>query len=208
MPASDDEIDYLLSGGGLSGQQLERIRGRLITTAARTHARARRRIMLAVTAAGAIAAAAAAVLILPRAPGDRETMRAKGAAASGARPSPVSLQVACLGGSLSACPRGSVLGFSVAGSEQPGFVTAFADPAEGAGGRLWYFVDQPLGRAAGGRRVLATGARVAGEHTARRYRIHMLLASRPLGRDRAAAAAVLSGPDLVARDVVDLEVVP
>ena len=44
-----------------------------------------------------------------------------------------------------------------------------------------------------------------GKHGPRR--IHVLLSSRPLGRDRA-AAVTLSAPDIIARDVVDLEVMP
>jgi hypothetical protein len=204
MPVSDDEIDYLLSGGGLGGEQLERIRGRLTATArARARARAWRRTMLAVTAAGVVAAAAAAVVLVPRAMTDHEAMRAKGAGRTSA--TPASLHVACLSGALSACPRGSVLGFSVGGSEGPGFVTAFADPVEGAGDRIWYFLDQPLA-STGDSRVLASGARVGREHTARRYRIHLLLSPHPLGRERAAATP--SARDVVAHDTVDLEVIP
>jgi hypothetical protein len=212
MQATDDEIDYLLSGGGMSGEQRDRIRARLLAEA-RPRAHRRGRAAFVLGAVGSVAAAAA-LLLVPRAMNDTEAMRAKGAGnasvGSAVSAPPPSLQVACLGGTLSACPRGSLLGFSVRGSELPGFVTAFADPIDGAGERIWYFSDQPLASAhalAGGdTRVLAAGARVGPEHSARRYRIQLLLARQPLGRGRAAANP--SAPDVVARAVLELEVLP
>jgi len=205
---SDHEIDYLLSDGALSGEEVERIRTGLVA-AARARARTRRSWL---AMSGAVAAVATALVVLPRGGPDRDALRTKGAGRPAQGPA-TTLHVACVGGALPNCPRGAVLGFAVTTTAPSGFVTAFADPVGAASERIWYFSDQPLQpgpapstTAASDSRVLAKGARIGAEHQARRYRIHVLFSQRPLGRDRAAAAR--PDPDVIAQDAFDLELSP
>jgi hypothetical protein len=99
------------------------------------------------------------------------------------------LRVSCEGGELAACPVSGKLVFEVTGKEASGFVSAYAEPIGHEGERVFYgskedgSVELP-----GGRAVRAIGLTKAG-----RYRVHAVLAERPLTREELVRAA--SGPD-------------
>src|SRR5262245_885652 len=104
MTPTDDDIDLLLARGKLGREQRERILGDA-RDAAGPASRARPR-RWAFAAAGALAftMGAAVIVLRPHAP----ELRQKGAV--GALPL---VEVTCLESSLKACPRGSLIAFSV-----------------------------------------------------------------------------------------------
>ena len=188
MGLSDDDLDRLLARGGLGGPARERIFEKVaaaVTTEAPSRAPAVERrpawsprrwlLTLAVAAGGA---AAALVLVVP--PGERSG--GDGWTARGAARPAVALDVACLEGTMQACPTGSTLVFSALGDAGAGYLTAHAQP-RGGGTRIWYFSgqgDSPrLAPSAGGTRPATRGIRLGAEHQPGDYVVHIALSSGP-----------------------------
>jgi hypothetical protein len=136
----------------------------------------------------ALLLAVATTLVLRRGPHeDRAGVAAPGGGASG----PASdLNVGCLGGSLSACPRGATLLFGLR-ARSPGYLSAWAEPASG-GAPVWYFsaegesprIAEPLGAGPNPHAI-----RIGAEHAPGAYVLHVVLSQAPLGK------AVLLAPD-------------
>ncbi|HEY7373932.1 MAG TPA: hypothetical protein VIF57_17360 [Polyangia bacterium] len=189
-PRTDDEVDYLLSAGRLGSAQRDRI---FAAVAAATSSRPRRRFAARRGAALAGAAALAALFGVStsrRAPLDRDAFRDKGAA-----PAAASVGVACLRATLAACPRGSVLAFSVRGATADTLVTAVMRPA-GGGDTTSLLTDEPTSqRAPSDTELLARGARIPVEQPPGRYTIEVLLTRR-------------SPKDVVARARIETTVSP
>ncbi len=127
------------------------------------------------------AAAAAVVLLVPRPESDG--LRPKGRAAA-------ALEVACVGGTLAACPRGATLVFSVAlDPGHAGYLAAWAEPRAG-GERIWYFsaeTETPhvSGEAADtgdGVAVLKRGIRLGPEHAPGTYDVRLVVTAEPATR--------------------------
>ena len=123
-PPSDDELDYLLSGGKLGGSQRQRIL-KTVLAASREGFWARWRGRL-VWSAGSLALASGAVILLL-------TLRAPtpdGASSfqvRGPGDAPL-ITVSCLGAQVTACPAGSRVAFALEGGrDKGGFLTAYAD---------------------------------------------------------------------------------
>jgi hypothetical protein len=206
---SDDELDYLLSRGMLSGPK----RAQILEEASASSGpaapvpapagRAWRRLSTRLVGAGlALAAGAAAfVIVVSRAPKETAPFRAKGSSAG-----PPIVDISCVGATLKACPRDSVLAFSVwnaDGKDAPesGFVSAYSDPIS-AGERIWYVTNQPLLGT-----VVPTVARIGSEHRPGGYRAHVVLSRLPLSRAEIVAATATT-PDITARAMFQIEVLP
>jgi len=200
-PSSDEDLDALLGGGRLSGPARDRIFDKVADEVAReARPRTRRRVWtFSLAAAGAVAVAVLAPRILTR---DDGGLRPKG------QPGAVSLQldVACVGGTLAACPQGATLMFGASGPQGGGVLSAYAEPLDPGLERIWYFSAEgesprlTVGDAAG---VAQRAVRIGPEHAPGHYRVHVFLTQAPV------AQAVLragGGPDPIARRVVDLQV--
>ena len=197
---SDDEVDYLLSRGELSGEKHAQILQNVVAASAARPVPVRRRWWAWSGGTGlALAAGAAAVLLWPRVQPPPNDFRTKGAL-----PEEALIGMSCLGSRLKASPRGSLVAFSLDGATEAevgvgGFVSAYADPVSG-GERIWYLTNEPV--VAG---EINKAARVGAEHAVGRYRVQAMLTTHALPRDElvdVAAAAV------TARAQFDLEVVP
>ena len=177
-----DELDALLGRGGLGACKRDSILETVLQKV--TNQQRRRRLWRwSVVGAGLAAAAASAVLIMPRhlsQPTMSTSFRAKG---TPTRPIAPSARVDCLGGTLAACPAGSLLVLNVVGAR--GFVSAWAEPV-GGGERIWYFsadthcpwVDGLAGDSAAANRAVKIGP----EHSPGRYLVEIRVTSRPMGR--------------------------
>jgi hypothetical protein len=197
---SDDEVDYLLSRGGLSGDKRDQILQNVLSSTAAQPVPARRRWWAWGGGMGlALTAGAAAILLWPRAQQPSADFRAKGA------PDPaVLLGMACLGATVKACPRGALVAFTLDGANGTGdgagrFVSAYADPVPG-GERIWYLTNEPLVDG-----IVSKAARVGDEHAPGPYRVKAMLTTQALPRD-----VLVGGADaaVVARATFDLEVIP
>jgi hypothetical protein len=178
----DDQIDALLSGGRLSGPEREQILKTVIDRTAGARWRWPRLLLASTTVLAA--AAATMFVLLPR-------LRPEPApefAARGAMPATgtsIQIEVACLEGSLEACPPGATLMFAVRGDDANGFLGALARPADG-GPPIWYFSDEgetPRVVSQGPEmQALARGIRIGPEHRPGRYQIDVVLSDVPLRR--------------------------
>lgn len=202
----DDEMDHLLSRGGLGRAHKERLlRGVLGSVAVPAPSRRRPR-WLWQTAAGLSLAGGVAVFALWGRPfGETgSALRAKGAPSLG----PV-VGLSCLGGSLNACPAGSRIAFWLEGgpNKQAGFITAYADSAAG-GERVWYLTNEAaaaLSSPAESPRVVPKAALIGREQPAGHYRVHVIFTRHPVGR---ADLSRLAAAEVVTRGSFDLEVSP
>jgi hypothetical protein len=202
---SNDEIDYLLSRGLLGTRRKESVLRRVLARVSPRPSAFRGRWWLWLGSGATAALAGAAVLLIAlHGPGSGPAeLRAKGTGGA-----PV-IDLACLGSSAGACPRGSRVAFSLdGGGGEAGFVTAFADPVS-PGERIWYLVDEPLpARAPGagaGLRAVPRAAIVGEEHAPGRYLVTVLLTRRPVGRVEPSQAAPA---DVVTQAKLDLVVTP
>jgi len=196
MNRSDGEIDRLLARGGLGGAAREQILDDILGTARETDRRPRRRLWVG----GAVALSAAAALALVVWPRSDSQFRTKGPAAGRAV-----LDVGCPPASLTACPVGSTLVFSVLGAEVPGHLQAWAERQ--GGDRIWYLSaeTQTAALAPGaGTQPARSGVRIGAEHAPGPYRIHLVFSTTPLPRADLLAGSV---PAIVARATFDLTVV-
>jgi hypothetical protein len=185
---SDEKVDYLLSRGTLSRSRREQILHEVLRSARPRPAQAQRRWWVWGGGGFALAAGAAVFLLWARLP-DQGSFRAKGNAAG-----PPSIELLCLGASVKACPRGSLVAFQVDGPE--GFLSAYADPMP-TGERIWYLTNEPVRG-----RVVPKAARIGDEHRAGRYRVEVVLSRQALPRNQ------LAGSGAIAEARFDLWVTP
>jgi hypothetical protein len=180
-PKTANQLDRLLADGELSGPEADAIFDRVYANvAAAERPGTSRRATYAALWFGAGAAACIASLVTFRSPGPESTALTARGTNDGA---PV-LAVRCADGTLGACPKSSRLFFSVAGDRTSGFLSAYAEPLDMPGERIWYFSSetlspQPVG-AVDGTRVFDHAVNLGGTHRPGRYRIHAFLAPRPL----------------------------
>jgi hypothetical protein len=201
-PANDEDLDALLGGGRLAGPARDRIFDEVADQIAREpRPRPRRNLWkIAVVAAGA-----AAGLILVIRPPTRTTdrMRAKG----DRTPATVQLDVACIGGTLDACPWGATLMLGASGARGVGVLSAYAEPLVRGRERVWYFSaegESPRLDVQGGTGVAQRAVRVGPEHLPGRYRVHVFLTRAPVAR----ALLLSGGPhDSIASREINLRVI-
>jgi hypothetical protein len=181
---SIEDLDSLLGRGGIGATRRDAI---LQTVLARVRAEAPIRIRWSwsILGLGTVAVAAALFLLVP--PLSRpasSSFHAKGAVAELPPATMPSVQLDCLGASLTACPRESLLVVRVTGVR--GFVSAWAEPA-GDGERIWYFsaetqsplVDGLLNPPATTTRAVKIGP----EHLASAYVVEIRVTERPMTRE-------------------------
>jgi hypothetical protein len=199
-PKKTDSTDFLLRRGRMASQEHEQI----LQNVLRKHGPSTKRkfgfAVLGLTAAFALVLVAGKFTI-------RETssFAPKGQGA----PSPMFSHVACLGGTLAACPQGSKLVFRIETRESSNrYLAAFAEPAARNGERIWYF-PLPDGRQVRptdqSPSIVDTAVRVGPEHRPGRYRVHVLLTRNPVQAatwDQVAASAILE------QTSTELEVTP
>jgi hypothetical protein len=118
------------------------------------------------------------------------------------------VQIDCLGGALSACPRGAKLAFHFDAEASPFYVQAYAQPDDPSGERVWYFPTSNapapyVEKGIEGHR-LEKGIVIGPEHAGRRYRIHVVTSSAPLSREDVLRGA---GPTIRSNEVASLEIV-
>src|SRR4051812_11224333 len=138
---SDEEMDHLLSRGGLGREHKERLlRGVLESVAIPVPSRRRWRWLWQTVAGLSLAGGVTLVALWGRPAGEMgPALRAKGAPAL----APF-VGMSCLGGSSGACPSGSRIAFWLEGhTKDAGFVTAYADPLRG-GERVWYLNNEAM----------------------------------------------------------------
>ncbi len=202
-PHSDDELDYLLSRGSLGGAQRDRIFDAVAASVRRQPgppARPARRKPWMIASGAALVAAVACLVVWTRAPVDGDTFRRKGNVGA----APVAVDVLCLHATLAACPRGSLLAFSVAGASSEAFLTAYLQPA-GPAPRTWLLRNERVSaQVVGSGGLLARGARIPQDQNAGAYRIEVLVTRLPLPGAEPAARA----EDVVARARFDATVPP
>jgi hypothetical protein len=200
-PSKDEDLDALLGGGRLTGPARDRVFEKVVAAVDREPRRpARRRLWaFAVVAAGA----AAVLVVAPRImspPADG--LRAKGDQASPA----LQLDLACVGGTLAACPQGATLMFGAAGAAGTGVLSAYAEPTERGLERIWYFSgegESPRLTVGSGTAVAQRAVRLGPEHAPGRYRIHAFLTPSPVSRQ----VLLAGGPrDAIASRELDLRV--
>ena len=174
----DDEMDYLLSAGLLSGSQRDRIaaqlaKGQRPLQASRRRGRSRFYGRLGATV---VLAAVAGVVLWTGGLRHADQFRAKGDGAT----VPVAIDLACVRGALSACPRGSLVAISVGGPSDGLFVTASLEPVT-TGRRLWLLKNEPASRKAPtDPDLLARAARIPEDQAAGGYRAQIVISRRPL----------------------------
>jgi hypothetical protein len=210
-------MDYLLSRGALGGSQKERILSSVheVLRTDERRQKSRKPAYRGILAGVLVTAAAACFLILARPPAPKPEPPGTGLRSKGATGTSPVVEMACLGATLTACPRHSVLAFSVAGEGDAEFVTAYADPADSSSSgstaeRIWYLTSEPLAARAPGAdatRVLPKAGRIGDEHRVGSYRVHLLLTRHPISRADVMAGA-LAGDSVVARATYDLVVTP
>jgi len=206
---SNDDIEYLLSAGRLGGEQRERVFAGVMESVLRQEDRPRARWGSArrwIGAGSAAALAAVALLVVwARGSFDHGRFDSKGDKAT----SLLSIDAECLRATLAACPRKSVLAFSVRGASAGMFVTATLEPAEPgmSGPRVWLLSNEPASAQAGGAvGVLARGARVPEQQAAGTYHLEVVVTKRPVARD--AAAGNRWGGDLAGHARFEITVPP
>jgi hypothetical protein len=198
---TDAELDSLLERGGLGATRRDEILSRVLAgAAAERPTRLRWRWSLA--AIGSAAAAAALLVLAPRfSPNTTSPFRAKGTVT---RPSgtAMSTSLECLGGTLEACPTGSLVAVSATGVS--GYVSAWAEPTRD-GERIWYFSAEgasPFLDPASVAPVAKTlAAKIGPEHMLGIYVVHVRVTERPMKREQLlrmpSDAAIVSGQFLL-----------
>lgn len=177
----DDEtarrMDRLLARGKLSGPEADAILERILETLDREKKPSKLRA-LPYWAGAALAAAAAVLLFInvPHDPGGE--MITESGDLSG-------LRVSCEDGELTACPGSAKLVFEVTGKKASGFLSAYAEPIGHEGERVFYYSKED------------GSAKLQGDSAVRprrltkpgRYRVHAMIAERPLTREELVRAA-------------------
>jgi hypothetical protein len=193
---SDDEVDHLLSRGGLGREHKARLLQNVLASMPavgppRPRPRWRRQ---AVGALSLMAGLAIVALWWRPSVSTVSEFRAKGAA----MPVPV-IGMSCLGGSVGACPRGSRIAFWLeGGTQEAGFVTAYADPV-GGGERVWYLTNEPTAARSLGSaespHVIPRAVLVGPEQPSGRYGVEVILSRSPVKHEdlpRLASAGIVT----------------
>ncbi len=179
-------MDYLLSAGGLGGSQ----QARIFDAVARTVRRHERRDLIhrllgarfAKPIVAIIVASTACLVVCTWKGTDSAPFRTEGLVTMD---SVVRVEVECLRATLAACPRGSILAFSMSGAAAEGFVTAYLVPSQNTR-PVWLLINQPTSaRAAGGGDLLARGARVPDTLAPGRYTVEAVVTRHPQSREQA-----------------------
>jgi hypothetical protein len=197
---SKQKLDSLLGRGGIGASRRDAILDKVLARV-KSEAPPRFRWRWPLAGLASLAAATAALLLLlPRfSPSSSSLFRAKGAATKlAAAPSTT---IECLGGTLGACPIGSLLVVRVSGAR--GYVSAWAIPA-GGGERIWYFsadTFSPLLDATSVTSAVATRAvKIGPEHVPGAYIVQLRLTEQPMMRADLLHAPASSA--LVAEEIV------
>lgn len=119
----------------------------------------------------------------------------------------------CSGGTLAACPWSSELVFVLSGKPGTGFLSAYAEPVGHDDERVFYFSKEDgsaeLVVPAEGERVSERAVRLPAGQGPGSYRVHAVLADRPLSRDELLeGSGQRGGADLRAKARVELVVTP
>jgi len=180
-----EDLDSLLGRGGIGATRREAIL-RTVLAHVKAEAPVRTRWSWSVAGLGTVAVAAAALfLLVPRLSRPAlPSFRAKGSVADLPLATTPSVELDCLGASLAACPRESLLVVRVTGVR--GYVSAWAEPA-GGGERIWYFsaetqsplVDGLLNPPATTTRAVKIGP----EHVTGIYSVEIRVTERPMRRE-------------------------
>jgi hypothetical protein len=193
-----DDLDRLLARGRLSGPQRDRVLEKVLAKTSRP-----RGLRLKHVALAAPLAAVAAVLILV---GVRQREHADFSVKGGGGSV---VEASCSNGPLSACPVGSTLVFRFDGLSAPAYVQAYATPSSPSEGeRVWYFptssVPAPQLAAEASSELLQKAVVIGAEHSARDYRITIVLSAQPLTRDELLRQ---QGTHVFQREILQLGVV-
>jgi hypothetical protein len=199
MDEETRRIHRLLSDGKLSGPEAEEILDNVLAAVAREKPRPVRAIRYWAAGAGAVLAAAAAVLLVvyvPRDPGGRVHVPEEGDLAG--------LRVRCSPGELAACPASSKLVFTPSDKRASGFLSAYAELLGDDPKRTFFYSQED-----GSPELPAQSAvRAVGLPGPARYRIHAVIADRPLTREELVewAAEGAGGAEVRASASVELVV--
>jgi hypothetical protein len=178
-PRTTEELDSLLGRGGIGATRRDAIL-ETVLAGVKAERPSRSRWRWSFAGLGAAAAAAALFLLTPRFSSTPSSFRPKGTAAN---PSAPSADIECLGATLNACPKGSLLIVRV--TSMRGFVSAWAEPA-GGGERIWYFSADTFAPLVDGAITSAATTRaikVGPEHVPGTYVVKVRVTERPMGRD-------------------------
>jgi hypothetical protein len=190
MKGTDDEIDFLLSKGRLSGVQRDAVLQNVLRSSRPSRPMFRPFSLTLFT--GALVGAAALVLWVKTDHPSSE-LRAKGG--TGASSTALSVELTCGAGpaeraSQPRCPAGSKLLFTVNGAVERGHLSAFSEPA-GGGERIWYFSAEtgaPTVEPRPETQVLSEAVRIGTDHPPGDYLVHLFVTRRPLSRAELLAA--------------------
>jgi hypothetical protein len=199
---SNDELDYLLSSGRLGGSQHQGILDAALQSVrvreSRFGASRGRGAMRIAAPAIAMAAAFAAFLSWPHTRAGLDHFQSKGEAPA------VSIDAACLHASLGACPRGSILAFSVRGAQSGMLVTAYLQPLD-AGSRVWLLSNEPVSaETTENPGLLPRGSQIPEDQVAGDYHLQVVVTRRPLSHENALSP---DPTDVVASTRFEVEVV-
>jgi hypothetical protein len=180
-------IDHLLARGKLSGARREEILQRALDAAAPEPQPWWQRLKILWLTPVVSTAAILVLFLVPQ-----KQFRAKGGAGT------PTLDVGCAKQDPHRCTSGDTLMFRVDGT---GYLSAYAEPVGNIGGgeRVWYFGAPERVESVG---VLKRGVRIGGEQPPGKYRVELILSSRPLSRDEASSSREGT------RRSVELEVLP
>jgi len=199
---STAELDYLLAAGRLGGVQRDKILEAVVETVRSEKTRAPKLWRFyskqkAIAAAGALAAVAAWVTLGPHPRDRRDPFQAKGSQ----HHDEVWIDATCLGGSLGACRRGSIMAFSVEGASPEMFITAWLESSK-AGSIVPLLLNEPPPAS---NRVLPHGARISDDQPLGDYRVHVVVTRRPIAGQIVAA---VPEHELVSRSDTTIRVTP
>jgi hypothetical protein len=199
----DARLDQLLGGGSLGGPHYDEILQRVLhrTEVADVRPARRAKAWFAYGTALASAVAASFVLFGPA----REHFASKGSANQDAH----ALGVGCTP-SGGPCRAGETLMFTVNAALTSGHLGAYAERVDDRSQeRIWYFPTEtgaaPFVAPGSGTVVLSEGIEIGREHRPGRYRVTVLISSRPLDRSQIDGA----GRDVIAsRSTFEVDVLP
>jgi hypothetical protein len=179
---TDAALDSLLDRGGLGAARRDAILSHVLAHAQAERSRRPRR-RWAVAAFGSAAAAAAVLLLAPWRSPQVPSVREKGTAGRPASTEP-SAELDCLGATLGACPKGSLI--VVHAANVRGFLSAWAEPEDG-GERIWYFSAEsssPLVDALSTSVAASRAVKLGPEHAPGSYVVHVRVTAQPMARDQ------------------------
>lgn len=197
---TDEELDFLLARGKMSGAARERV---LTAIERQVTPKPRRFRLLGGGLAAAGLAAAALALLWVRPKGGEFTP--KGAAVDAA----FTVEIACLESGTGSCHLGDTLVLRVDGKAPSGYLAAYATGESSPEQRIWYFPEANGSwaevSAERETQVIARGIKLGPEHRAGRYVVHTIVARRPLGRDDALDP---KNPEILSRSSRTMELSP